>query len=115
MSRRRSALFAAAGLALAAVPALRQRPWTRIGVLGGEGLAERVRDALAKQSHIPDYAIRVSAAEGVVTLEGELGSPYTQASIDAAEAAAQGVRGVVRVENRLRLGSMTPEQLDDLR
>jgi BON domain len=75
-----------------------------IGAIGGEGLAERVRSALAEQPHVPDEAIDVSAQDGVVTLEGELGSPDTHASIDAAEAAAHGVRGVVRVEHRLRLG-----------
>jgi hypothetical protein len=66
-------------------------------------LAERVREAVSRPEHVPGDAVSVSASAGVVTLAGDIGAPYTQATIDAAARAAGEVPGVRRVDNRLRL------------
>jgi hypothetical protein len=113
---RRVVVFAAGvgvGLLLAPVPGDQLRAKLRDALaqlgLGGAGLgapadvASAVRDELASSPrtwHLPQPA--VTAAEGRVTLSGEV--PHATAAADL-ERAARAVRGVHEVDNRLRIAT----------
>ena len=101
----------AVGLLIAPVPGDKLRAKIReaieqLGVGGANGpvdVATAVRDELASSPrtwHLPQPA--VTAAEGTVTLSGEV--PHATAAADL-ERAARTVRGVVEVDNRLRIAT----------
>jgi len=65
-----------------------------------ENIATQVRMALADDPQTAPYeSILVSCRKGVVTLEGGVGRAQVR---ERAVAIAQGIRGVVRVENSMR-------------
>ena len=109
MAKRRSAsrvlavaapVMALAAAAVALVRRLRGRP---VVPVSDETIEARVREALAEPEHVPEAAVTVSVSDGVVTLAGDIGSPYTQATIDAAVRRAREVAGVRDVVDRLQL------------
>jgi hypothetical protein len=63
-------------------------------------LAERVRQALARDPDIPDDVVDVSANGGVVSLWGTVGSAKER---ERAVEIARAVEGVQRVENKLTI------------
>lgn len=63
-------------------------------------ILERVKDNLAEDARLLESNIEVSVAEGVVYL---VGSVKSQIGREAAESNATHVKGVVTVDNRLRV------------
>jgi osmotically-inducible protein OsmY len=68
--------------------------------LSDTGIAKAVRQILEWDALIPDRSIRSTVGMGVVTLEGNV---TTQMERDEAEQAVARLRGVRRVDNRLRI------------
>lgn len=84
--------------------------------LGSRDLEDRVSDGwittkiktkLAADPELNPFNINVDCKEGVVTLAGRVKSDHAKAE---AEKLARGTEGVVRVENRLKVGDATPSR-----